>query len=74
MIQQIILVVVLSFCCLNLTGTSVQAEDVFLDRIAPLLERRCVSCHNDRQQEGTSHYKRQRARWPMAISSRVTAG
>jgi len=52
MIQQIILVVVLVSCCLNLTDTSLHAEDVFRDRIAPLLERRCVSCHNDRQQEG----------------------
>ena len=52
MIQKIILVVVLASGGLNLTDTSAYAEDLFRDRIAPILERRCVSCHNDRQQEG----------------------
>ena len=52
MIQKIILVVVLASGSLNITDTRTQAEDLFQDRIAPILERRCVSCHNDRQQEG----------------------
>ena len=52
MLQKMILVVVLASGGLNLTDTSAYAEDLFRDRIAPILERRCVSCHNDRQQEG----------------------
>jgi len=52
MIQKMILVVVLASGSLNLTDRSAYAEDLFRDRIAPILERRCVSCHNDRQQEG----------------------
>jgi len=30
----------------------VQADDLFADRVAPLLERRCLNCHNDTQREG----------------------
>ncbi|MCE2810258.1 MAG: hypothetical protein LW850_07635, partial [Planctomycetaceae bacterium] len=30
----------------------VQADDLFADRVAPLLERRCLNCHNDTQPEG----------------------
>jgi hypothetical protein len=52
MLQKIILVSVLASGSLNLTDRSAYAEDLFRDRIAPILERRCVSCHNDRQQEG----------------------
>ena len=52
MTQNIILVVVLASGGLFLTDTSVRAEDLFRDRIAPILERRCLSCHNDRQREG----------------------
>ncbi len=52
MIRKIILVVVLVSYSLNFTGPSTGAQDVFRDRIAPILERRCVTCHNDRQQEG----------------------
>jgi len=29
-----------------------RAEDLFRDRIAPILERRCVTCHNDQQKAG----------------------
>ncbi len=52
MIRKVILVAVLVSCGLHITGTSTRAEDLFRDRIAPLLERRCVGCHNDRQREG----------------------
>lgn len=52
MIQKVIPVVVLVSCSLNIAGPSTQAEDEFRDHIAPLFERRCLSCHNDRQREG----------------------
>ncbi|MCA9118791.1 MAG: PSD1 domain-containing protein [Planctomycetaceae bacterium] len=32
--------------------TSDAAEDIFASKVAPLLERRCVSCHNDDDREG----------------------
>lgn len=31
---------------------AVHADDLFADRVAPLLERRCLNCHNDAQREG----------------------
>jgi hypothetical protein len=32
--------------------TELRAEDPFRDRIAPIFQRRCLSCHNDREREG----------------------
>ncbi|TWU06180.1 DUF1553 domain-containing protein [Stieleria varia] len=37
---------------LNCASVRSHAEDLFRDQIAPILERRCVSCHNDGQREG----------------------
>ena len=51
MIGKVILIVVLVSGGLGIGATSTRAEDWF-QRIAPILERRCVSCHNDRQREG----------------------
>ena len=34
------------------TGTSSDADDLFHDRVAPLLERRCLSCHNENDRKG----------------------
>jgi hypothetical protein len=52
MIRKFILVVVLVLCGPTFTSTIARAEDVFQDRIAPILERRCIGCHNDQQREG----------------------
>ena len=52
MIQKTILVVVLASGSLNITDTSAHADDVFLDRVAPVLGRRCVSCHNSIDRKG----------------------
>ena len=37
---------------LTTTFASSHADDVFLDRVAPLLERRCLSCHNENDRKG----------------------
>ncbi|HBN78819.1 MAG TPA: hypothetical protein DD473_24010, partial [Planctomycetaceae bacterium] len=37
---------------LFLAPLNLQAEDLFRDRIVPILERRCVTCHNDQQNAG----------------------
>ena len=34
------------------TGTSSYADDVFRERVAPLLQRRCLSCHNEHDRKG----------------------
>ena len=52
MIKKVILVVVLASGSLNITDTSAHADDVFLDRVAPVLGRRCVSCHNSIDRKG----------------------
>ena len=40
-------------CCPVLSGTAeLRAEDLFQDRVAPIFQRRCLNCHNDRQREG----------------------
>ena len=56
MMRKDIVVVAMVACGLTITGaitgTSARAEDVFQDRIAPILERRCIGCHNDREREG----------------------
>lgn len=52
MMQKIILVVVLASGSLFLTDTSVRAEDLFRDRVASILGRRCVSCHNSIDRKG----------------------
>lgn len=51
MIHKIIFVVLVSGG-LTIEANSARAEDVFQDRVAPILERRCVSCHNDQQHQG----------------------
>ena len=35
-----------------ITATALRADDLFLDQIAPLLERRCLSCHNETDRKG----------------------
>ena len=35
-----------------ITATGLYADDVFRDRVVPLLERRCLSCHNERDRKG----------------------
>jgi hypothetical protein len=52
MIQKMILAVVLASGSLFLTDTSVRAEDLFRDRVAPILGHRCVSCHNSIDRKG----------------------
>ena len=52
MIKKVILVVVLASGSLYITDTSAHADDVFLDRVAPVLGRRCVSCHNSIDRKG----------------------
>ncbi|MEQ8790391.1 MAG: DUF1592 domain-containing protein [Pirellulaceae bacterium] len=42
-------VLLLASVCLGLSAT---AEDAFTTRIAPVLERRCRSCHGEQRQEG----------------------
>ena len=44
--------VVLVSAFLSLLTRPLPAEDLFADRVAPLLERRCLNCHNDTQREG----------------------
>jgi len=57
-IHKIVIVVVLIASAtgigtgLGIGATRAWADDLFQDRVAPLLERRCVSCHNDQQHEG----------------------
>ena len=52
MIQKMILVVVLASGSLFLTNTSIHAEDLFRDRVAPILGHRCVNCHNSIDRKG----------------------
>ncbi len=52
MIRKVILVAAMACMGLRIAGTSAHADDVFQQHIAPILERRCLSCHNDRQPEG----------------------
>ena len=44
---------ILSACiALITTGTSSHADDLFREKVAPLLERRCLSCHNENDRKG----------------------
>jgi len=52
MIRKMIPVVVLAVGSLFLTDTSVCAEDLFRDRVVPILGHRCVSCHNSIDRKG----------------------
>ena len=40
------------FSLILIAPLNLRAEDLFRDRIAPILERRCVTCHNDQQKAG----------------------
>ena len=42
----------IAFVALVTTGTPSQADDLFRDKVAPLLERRCLSCHNENDRKG----------------------
>ena len=44
--------VVLLFALLSMLENVVVADDLFRARVAPILERRCLTCHNDEQKEG----------------------
>ena len=35
-----------------ISSLSLRADDLFRDEVAPLLARRCLSCHNDSKPEG----------------------
>jgi len=52
MIPKMIFVVVLASGRLILADTSVHAEDLFRNRVAPILGHRCVSCHNSIDRKG----------------------
>lgn len=52
MIRNLFLLVLLVSSSIGIAKSSAQAGDSFRDRIAPILERRCLGCHNDQQQEG----------------------
>jgi len=39
-------------CVVVAVTTTIQAEDLFRDHIAPLLERRCLGCHNETDRKG----------------------
>jgi hypothetical protein len=52
MLQKLILVVVLASGSLNIANTSVHADDLFRDRVAPILGHHCVSCHNSIDRKG----------------------
>ena len=45
-------IVILTICCVIPAARDSLAEDLFRDKVAPLLERRCLSCHNDQQRKG----------------------
>jgi hypothetical protein len=42
----------LALLWLMLYGVAAMADETFDDSIAPLLERRCLGCHNDQQRQG----------------------
>lgn len=52
MMQKFTLIALLIFCTFRIEEPKSQAEDLFTAQVGPLLERRCISCHNDRQRDG----------------------
>ena len=42
----------IAFVALVTSGTPSQSDDLFRDKVAPLLERRCLSCHNENDRKG----------------------
>ncbi len=52
MIRKAYLIVALYSASVAMDASSLCAEDIFQDRIAPIFERRCVSCHNGHKREG----------------------
>ncbi|MBC7968316.1 MAG: hypothetical protein H7Z17_20615, partial [Fuerstia sp.] len=42
----------IAFIAFVATGNPSHADDLFRDKIAPLLERRCLSCHNENDRKG----------------------
>ncbi len=52
MIRTALIAIILALGGIGIANNSSRAEDLFDNRIAPLLERRCLSCHNDSQHEG----------------------
>ncbi len=52
MTREALLILALTCCSVSSGGAGLCAEDAFQERIAPVFQRRCLSCHNDRQREG----------------------
>ena len=38
--------------CMCATDRSAQAEDIFRDRVVPVIQKRCLSCHNSVDHKG----------------------
>ncbi len=52
MLWKAICLLALIACCATIDRQCAAADDAFREHIAPLLERRCLSCHNDQQRKG----------------------
>jgi len=50
--NRMIRLVILTICCAIPSANDSFAEELFRDKVAPLLERRCLSCHDDQQRKG----------------------
>ena len=61
MICRTLVVLALTYSALPNGIAGLRAEDSFQDRIAPIFQRRCLSCHNDRQREGNFSLQSARA-------------
>ena len=52
MIRRALVFLAVMCCSAPKQSAGLRADDVFQDHVAPLLQYRCLSCHNDHQREG----------------------